>query len=400
MGETVFSLFPALARRTGAVNLGQGFPDEPPEEVVLAALRAAADGPQQYAPMAGEPRLLAAVAAAQGRVTGHELDPQRNVLVTVGATEALFASIMALVDPGDEVVIVEPWYDAYPEMVRLAGGRPRGVPMRPDGGRWRLDREALARAVTARTRLVMVNTPHNPTGTIYDEADLDAIVRAAESVDAVILCDEVYEHLAFAPFPRLAARPRAERRTLSISSIGKAFGVTGWKIGWLSGPAELVSAVRAAHQWIPFAVATPLQRAAATLLEGAADDGGALFERARSVLMRRRDRLRELLAAVGFDVHHADAGYFLVADARPLGFDDDEALALALPEAAGVVAIPMKAFVSAEHRPVVAGMLRFAFCKGDEAIEEGGRRLLAWRERGCPLDARHDARPAPPRPGG
>jgi N-succinyldiaminopimelate aminotransferase len=385
MGETVFSIFPALARRTGAVNLGQGFPDDPPEESVIHALRAAADGPQQYAPMAGEPRLLEAIAAAQGRALGRALDPQQHVLVTVGATEALFATVQAFVDPGDEVVVVEPWYDAYPEMVRMAGGLVRGVPMRVREGRWRLDREALARAVTARTRLLMVNTPHNPTGAIYDVEDLDAIVRAAEAADALVVCDEVYEHLAFAPFPRLAGRPGAWERTLSISSIGKSFGVTGWKVGWVSGPSDLVAAVRAAHQWIPFAVATPLQRAAADLLEGAAADDGALFARVRATLVRRRDRLRELLAASGFDVHHADAGYFVLADARALGFDDDEALALALPEAAGVVAIPLGAFVSAEHRSLAAGTLRFAFCKGDDAIEEAGRRLRAWHGRGCPL---------------
>jgi N-succinyldiaminopimelate aminotransferase len=381
MGESVFATYSALARRVNAVNLGQGFPDDPPERAAIDALLAAADGPQQYAPMAGDARLARAVAAAVGRALGRDLDPVANVQVTVGATEGLFATIQGLVDPGDRVVIVEPWYDAYPQMVRMAGGDVHAVPMRLAHGRWRLDREALAAAVTPGTRLVMVNTPHNPTGAVYDEADLDAIVAASTRADAIIVSDEVYEHLAFVPFAGVASRPGAWQRTLSVSSIGKSFGVTGWKVGWVTGPEDLVAAVRSAHQWIPFAVATPLQRAAATLLEGAAADGGSSYAHLRTSLQARRDLLVGHLRDVGFDVHHPDGGYFAVADARPLGFDDGEALAQALPEAAGVVAIPMNAFVSPAHAGVVAGQLRFAFCKREEAIDEAGARLRAWRDR-------------------
>jgi N-succinyldiaminopimelate aminotransferase len=386
MAETVFATFASLARRTGAVNLGQGFPDDPPEAWVLDALRAAADGHQQYAPMAGEPALRRAVASSAGRAIGRSVDPDTEVVVTVGATEGLFASIQALVDAGDEVVIVEPWYDAYPEMVRMAGGRPVGVPMLHDGQRWRLDRAALQAAVTPATRLIIVNTPHNPTGAVYDEADLDAIVAAARACDAVVLCDEVYEHLAFVPVARLASRPGAWERTLSISSIGKSFGVTGWKVGWVTGPAELIATVRAAHQWIPFAVATPLQRAAAALLAGAEADGGRVFARARATLLARRDLLRAGLERVGFAVDVPDAGYFVVADARTLGFSDDVALAWSLPAAAGVVAIPLRTFASDAHADRVAGRLRFAFCKREDAITLGAARLLAWREGGCAPD--------------
>jgi N-succinyldiaminopimelate aminotransferase len=377
VGETVFATYTELARRTGAVNLGQGFPDDAPEPMVLEALRAAADGPQQYAPMRGESRLLKAISRDVGRALGRELDPFEQVLVTVGATEALFATMQALVDPGDEVLLIEPYYDAYPYMVGMAGGTPRALPMRREGERWRLDREGLTGAVNHRTRVIVVNTPHNPTGAVLGEDDLDAITAVAAAVDAVLVVDEVYEHLAFVPFPRLAARPGAWERTLSVSSIGKSFGITGWKIGWVTGPADLVAAVRAAHQWIPFAVATPLQRASATLLDWAEAEGGAPYARVRDRLRARRDALLHTLGSVGFATTTPDAGYFVVADAAPLGHHDGEALARALPETAGVVAIPMSAFVREPRDPAYAALLRSAFCKGDDAIAEAGRRLRA-----------------------
>jgi N-succinyldiaminopimelate aminotransferase len=379
-GETVFATYSALARSTGAVNLGQGFPDDAPAPEVINALKRAADGPQQYAPLAGDRRLLEALAASLGPRLGRDIDPASEVLVTVGATEGLFATLQALVDPGDEVVLVEPWYDAYPAMVHMAGGRVRSATMRRDGARWRLDHDSLAAAVSDRTRVILVNTPHNPTGAVYDGDDLDAILAAAERVDAVVVSDEVYEHLAFVPFERLAARPDAYRRTLTVSSVGKSFGVTGWKVGWVSGPDDLVAAVRAAHQWIPFAVATPLQRATAELVEDADARAGAPYRTLRDRLQARRDTLRQLLEAAGFEVNLPDAGYFLVADARPLGVSDEASFARALPHEAGVVAIPMRAFVSETNRDLVAGHLRFAFCKGDEAIREAGRRLRGWRE--------------------
>jgi N-succinyldiaminopimelate aminotransferase len=228
----------------------------------------------------------------------------------------------------------------------------------------------------------VVNTPHNPTGAVYDEADLDAIVAAAVRADALILSDEVYEHLSFVPFASVASRPGAWERTLCVSSIGKSFGVTGWKVGWVTGPDDLIAAVRAAHQWVTFAVATPLQRAAATLVAAATADGGRDYAALRASLEARRDRLSADLRAVGFDVHVPDGGYFVIADARPIGFDDGEALALALPDAAGVVAIPLSPFVSAEHAGLVEGMLRFAFCRGDETIDAGGSRLAEWAARG------------------
>ena len=377
--ETVFATFTRLASETGAVNLGQGFPDDPPDPLVRDALRSAADAPQQYAPLPGVRGLLAAVAASVGDRLGRTLDPQREVQVTVGATEGLFATLQAFVEPGDEVVLVAPWYDAYPAMVTMAGGRVVGVAMLDVDGAWRLDREALAAAVTPRTKAILITTPHNPTGAVLDEADLDAVVAAAERVDALIVSDEVYEHLSFVPFTPAASRPGAWERTLTVSSVGKSYAVTGWKVGWVTGPAELVATVRSAHQWIPFAVATPLQHATAAVLRGDLLVGGARLAAQRERYRARRDALYAGLTAAGFAVSRADGGYFLVADARPLGEHDGDALALRLPREAGVVAIPMTPFTDEATRQVAEGRLRFAFCKGDAAIAEASRRLRAWR---------------------
>lgn len=377
--ETVFSTYSRLALSTGALNLGQGFPDDPPPEPVLAALAQSSAAPQQYPPLSGLPALNEVLAERIGARLGRTLDPQREVLVTVGATEGLFASLQALIDPGDEVVLIAPWYDAYPAMVRMAGGRVVGVAMREEGERWRLDRPALGAAVTPSTKAIVITTPHNPTGAVMDADDLDAVIAAAERVDAVVISDEVYEELAYVPFLPAASRPGAWERTLSVSSFGKSYGATGWKIGWVSGPAALVSAVRAAHQWIPFTVATPLQYAAASVLAYDRAHGDALVRAQRERLRRRRDALRAALQAVGFRVSQADGGYFLVADARPLGEHDAEALALRLPHEAGVVAIPMQPFADAATAHVADGRLRFAFCKSDAVIADAGARLRRWR---------------------
>jgi N-succinyldiaminopimelate aminotransferase len=377
--ETVFATYTRLALETGAVNLGQGFPDDPPDALVQRALRDAVAGPQQYAPLPGVPALNEAVAESVGGRLGRSLDPVREVQVTVGATEGLFATLQALVDPGDDVVLVAPWYDAYPAMVGMAGGRVVGVAMAEDAGAWRLDRAALADAVTPRTKAIVITTPHNPSGAVMDAADLDAVVAAAERVDAVVVSDEVYEHLSFVPFTPAASRPGAWERTLTVSSVGKSYAVTGWKVGWVTGPAALIAAVRAAHQWIPFAVATPLQHAVASVLHADLLAGGARLDEQRARYRTRRDALHEGLAAAGFGVSRADGGYFLVADARPLGEADADALALRLPREAGVVAIPMTPFTDDATRHVGEGRLRFAFCKSDAAIAEACRRLRTWR---------------------
>jgi len=257
--ETVFAVYSRYAAEHGAIDLGQGFPSGGPPDFVREALRDAADGPQQYAPLPGDPKLRREVAFDHGRWLGRDLDPLANVQVTVGATEALFAAAQAFVEPGDEVVMFEPFYDAYPPGVTMAGGVPVYVPLRPGpDGRWTFDPAELHAAVGPRTRMIMVNTPHNPTGTVFRAAELDAVVAEADRVDALLLTDEVYEHLAFEDPVRLATRPGAWPRTLSLSSFGKSFSATGWKIGWAVGPEPRVHALRMAHQWIPFAVATPL----------------------------------------------------------------------------------------------------------------------------------------------
>jgi N-succinyldiaminopimelate aminotransferase len=377
--ETVFARYARLAARTGAVNLGQGFPDDPPPRRVLEALERALDGGHQYAPMPGLPVLRSALAAVESVRFGRALDPEREVQVTVGATEALFASLVALVKPGDEVLVVEPCYDAYPAMVRLAGGVPVGVAMEVDAaGRWSLDPDRVAAAVTARTRVLLVNDPHNPTGTVLPGDVVAALADVARGAGLVLLVDDVYAQLAFvAPTPMA---PHAPERTLVVGSAGKTFGVTGWKVGWVTGPADLVGAVRAVHQWVTFAVATPLQAAVADLVAelgtGGAVDG--LLTEQRAALRERRDALADGLREVGIAPTQADAGYFLFADARrwppAARFADDRALCDALPEVAGVVAIPGSAFRLAP-RAEDGLWLRFAFCRGAATVHDGVRRL-------------------------
>jgi len=381
MPETVFARYARLAVTSGAVNLGQGFPDDPPAPEILAALARAAGGGHQYAPRAGLPELRAAIAMQAGRRLGRRIDPDTEVHVTVGATEALYAAIHALVDPGDEVVVIEPCYDAYPHMVRLAGGVPLPVPMEaaPDG-RWRLDPERLAGALTPKTRAVLLNDPHNPTGAVLSAAAIAGVVAAVRETDAWLIVDEVYEHLAFVPTTPAAAL--APERTLLIGSAGKTFGVTGWKIGWLVGPAPAVEAVAALRQWISYAVATPLQAAVAELLGGIGQGGAidAALAHQRAGLARRRDTLLVGLREAGAAPTIPDAGYFVFADVAAWGFGDDVALCDVLPERAGVVAIPGSAF---RVRPAAAAptWLRFAFCRGDETVAEGARRLARLRPR-------------------
>lgn len=372
-GETVFTTYTRLAEQHGAVNLGQGFPDFAPPDFALSALRDAAEGSQQYAPLPGVPDLSSAVAEKMSARLSRAVTAPENVQITVGATEALFALMQAFIDPGDEVVVLEPFYDAYPADVLMAGGVPRFVPLVPQGDDWVLDEDALRAAFTNRTKAVIVNTPHNPTGKVFSAAELDLIVALAERYDALIISDEVYEHLAFAPFVSVASRPGAWERTVSVSSIGKTFSVTGWKVGWAIGPESLIRPLRAAHQWIPFAVATPLQRASAQLLREAEENG--YYGELVTMFQKKRDLLLGQLAGTPFRALTPAGGYFVIADGSALGYADDVALCNALPERAGVVAIPPSAFYSDAHKPLAKKLVRFAFCKSDEAILEAGRRL-------------------------
>ena len=372
-GETVFTTYTRLAEQYGAVNLGQGFPDFAPPGFTLDALREAASGPQQYAPLPGLPVLLEAVATKMSASLGREVSAPENVQITVGATEALFAIMQAFINPGDEVVVLEPFYDAYPADVLMAGGVPKFVALEPQGNDWILDVDALAAAFTGKTKAIIVNTPHNPTGKVFTAAELDQIVALAERYNALIVSDEVYEHIAFTEQVRIASRPGAWERTLSVSSIGKTFSVTGWKVGWAVGPEALITPLRRAHQWIPFVVATPLQRASAELLKLAETNG--YYAELKNMFRRKRDLLLAQLEDTPFQASLPQGGYFVIADSAALGYKDDIELCNALPERVGVVAIPPSAFYSDEHKHLAKNLVRFAYCKSDEAILEAGRRL-------------------------
>ncbi|MFS0893255.1 aminotransferase class I/II-fold pyridoxal phosphate-dependent enzyme [Microbacterium sp. 179-I 3D3 NHS] len=374
VAPTIFAEMSARAARTGAINLGQGFPDEDGPAVVLDAAREAiARGANQYPPGRGVPDLLAAISEHQRRFYGLDVDPGSEVIVTAGATEALTASLLALIDgPDDEVVVFEPYYDSYAAAVSLAGARLRTVPLAaPD---FQPDLERLAEAVTDRTRVILVNDPHNPTGAVFDRAVLTEIVRLAERHDAIIVTDEVYEHLAFGvPHTPIATLPGAADRTLTISSAGKTFSVTGWKIGWVHGRADLITAVLTVKQYLTYVNGSPFQPAIAAGLR--LDD--AYFRDAAAALAAKHEVLGAGLRAAGLTVHPPQGGYFTVADATAVGGGDAAAFCRALPERAGVVAIPLTAFVSAAERARFDGLVRFAACKRVEVLEEAAARLAA-----------------------
>lgn len=338
LATTIFAEITALAASTGALNLGQGFPDDDgPAQVLDAAREAIANGANQYPPARGVPALREAIAAHQRRFYGLDVDPDTEVLVTMGATEALTATLLAFVEPGDEVVVLEPYYDSYAAIVALAGGVLHPVPLRfPD---FRPDPDELRAAVSDRTRLILINTPHNPTGMVLDREELELIVDLSHRHDALIVADEVYEHLTFdAPHLSPTQLPGGRERTMSISSAGKTFSVTGWKIGWLTAPAHLVSAVLAVKQYLTFAGGAPFQPAIATGL--ALPD--EWFARTRANLQARRNLLAHGLKSAGFDVSLPQAGYFIVADASPLGLTDGATLCRSLPsDAAGARALAL-----------------------------------------------------------
>lgn len=370
---TIFAEMSALAVRTGAINLGQGFPDtDGPPSVLAAARQAIADGVNQYPPGPGLPELRQAIALARERDHGQIFDPDTQVLVTVGATEALAAAVIGLVGPGDEVLLIEPHYDSYPPIVAMAGARHRSVPLRPDGtGRFGLDVDEVAAAITPATRMLIVNSPHNPTGTVLDAGELAGLARLAVEHDLVVLTDEVYEYLVFDGVRHrpLATFDGMAERTVTISSAGKTFSTTGWKIGWACGPAPLVAAVRAAKQFLTYVGGAPFQPAVAHALRHEM----AWVAGLRDGLQAKRDRLCAGLAAAGFGVLRPQGTYFVMTDIRPLGATDGMRFCLDLPARAGVVAIPDEVFHDdpADGKPFV----RFAFCKRDEVISEAVERL-------------------------
>ncbi len=372
-GTTIFSEMSALALRTGAINLGQGFPDtDGPEEIVDAVTAAMRSGAaNQYAPLGGVPSLRAAIADHQRRVYGLDVDPDHGVQVTFGATEAIAATMLGLLEPGDEVVVLEPFYDSYAATIAMAGATRRLVTLRPPD--FAVDADELdAAAAGGRARMLLLNSPHNPTGRVLTRAELEAVARVCVEHDLVAVTDEVYEHLAYdGQHVPLATLPGMAQRTLTISSAGKSFSFTGWKIGWCSGPPELVGAVSAAKQFLSFAGGTPFQHAVA----GALADAERHVAPLRDSLRAGRDRLCAGLRALGFDLGVPQGGYFVNADVAALGVRDAAGWCRALPERAGVVAIPTSAF----YDDAEAGrtLVRFAFCKRPEVIDEALARLAA-----------------------
>ncbi|MEV6712246.1 pyridoxal phosphate-dependent aminotransferase [Lentzea sp. NPDC051208] len=370
--STIFAEMTALAVQHDAVNLGQGFPDtDGPSSMLQAAQSAIASGVNQYPPGPGMPVLRRAVAAHRSRY-GLSYDPDTEVLVTVGATEAIAASLLALVEAGDEVILIEPYYDSYAASVALAGATRVTVGLREDAsGRLALDVDALRAAVTPRTRAILVNTPHNPTGTVFRLEELQAIAALCVEHDLLAITDEVYEHLVFDGLVHipLASLPGMATRTLSISGAGKTFNCTGWKIGWVCGRAELVSAVRAAKQFMTFVGGAPFQPAVAHALTAELDWVTGL----RDSLASKRARLAEGLSAAGFEVRSSEGTYFICADVRPLGYTDGLALCRDLPARIGVAAVPVQVFTDRPDQ--WKHLIRFAFCKQDAVIDEAVERL-------------------------
>ena len=368
---TIFAEMSALAVKTGAINLGQGFPDEDgPAEVLDAAKRAITDGFNQYPPGIGYPVLREAIATHQQRFYGLNPDPDTEVLVTAGATEALAATILALVDEGDEVVTFEPFYDSYAAIIALSRGVLKTVALRAPG--FQPDHDELRRAVTGRTRIILVNNPHNPTGAVFGRETLDLIVELAHQHDAIIVTDEVYEHLTFGvEHIPIATLPGAWDRTVTISSGGKTFNTTGWKVGWLTAPRDLLQAILAVKQYLTYVNAAPFQPAIAVGL-GLGDD---YFSQIATDLAHKRDVLSAGLRKAGFAVSESAGSYFAVADAAPLGFTDAAALCRQLPDLAGVVAVPVSAFVTDENKGEYASLVRFAFCKKVEVLERASAQL-------------------------
>ncbi|MET0454558.1 MAG: pyridoxal phosphate-dependent aminotransferase [Mycobacterium sp.] len=373
---TIFAEMSALAARIGAVNLGQGFPDEDgPSAMLKTAENAIAEGVNQYPPGPGIAPLREAIAAQRERLYGIGYDPDTEVLVTAGATEAIASAVIGLVEPGSEVLLIEPFYDSYSPVIAMAGCHRVAVPLVADGRGFAIDVDALRAAITPRTRALIVNSPHNPTGMVATDAELAGIARLAVEHDLLVITDEVYERLVFDGHRHLplAGYPGMSERTVTISSAAKMFNVTGWKIGWACGPADLIAGVRTAKQYLTYVGGAPFQPAVAEALNHEDDWTAAL----RESFQARRTRLSDALTDIGFGVLDSFGTYFLCADPRPLGYADSTTFCAELPERAGVAAIPMSAFCDPDssHLGDWNHLVRFAFCKRDDTMEEAIRRL-------------------------
>ncbi len=368
-GTTIFTEMSQLAAEHGAVNLGQGFPDfAGPQFIKEAASQAIADDHNQYAPMAGVPALQRAIANKVQQLYGLGFDPGSEVTIYSGCTEAIHCALLALCEPGDEVVLLEPYYDSYAASVAMAGATPRFVTLQPPDFRW--DRAQLDQVFNDRTRLLLLNTPHNPTGRVFDRQELAQVAHFAQQYDVYVVSDEVYEHLVFeGQHLSFASLPGMRERTITLNSTGKTFSLTGWKIGYSTAPAELTAALRTVHQFVTFATATPLQHAMVRALQAPQ----SYFEQFVAMYRRKRDYLATALTQAGFDVFACQGTYFICAGFEGFGFEDDVQFCKHLIETAGVVAIPPSAFFHNKER--AGGYVRFAFCKTDEVLAEAARRL-------------------------
>lgn len=377
----VFAAMSALAAEVGAVNLGQGFPDEDgPPAMLEAARQAITDGVNQYPPGPGIAALREAIAAQRARRYRVDFDPDSEVLVTVGASEAIAAAVLGLVEPGSEVLLIEPFFDTYSPVIAMAGSRRVAVPLVADGRGFCLDVDAVRAAITPSTRAIIVNSPHNPTGTVLDDDELRALAGVAVEADLLVIADEVYEHLVFDGRRHLpiSTYPGMAERTVTISSAAKMFNCTGWKIGWACGPADLIAGVRAAKQYLSYVGGAPFQPAVAYAL----NNEDAWVDSLRDSLQSKRDTLAAALTGIGFEVHDSAGTFFLCADPRPLGFRDSATFCAELPRRVGVAAIPMSAFCDPDHAQASEWnhLVRFAFCKRHETLDEAIRRLGALQQ--------------------
>ena len=376
----VFAAMSALAADVGAVNLGQGFPDEDGPPAMLEVTRQAiADGVNQYPPGPGIARLRQAIARQRSRRYRVDFDPDSEVLVTVGASEAIAAAVLGLVEPGSEVLLIEPFFDTYSPVIAMAGSQRVSVSLVRDGRGFALDIDAVRAAITPRTRALIVNSPHNPTGMVLSHDDLRALAELAVEAGLLVISDEVYEHLVFdgRRHRPISTYPGMAERTVTISSAAKMFNCTGWKIGWACGPADLIAGVRAAKQYLSYVGGAPFQPAVAYAL----DNEDAWVDSLCRSLQAKRDTLSAALTDIGFEVHDSSGTYFLCADPRPLGFADSASFCAELPHRSGVAAIPMSAFCDPDSAHVGEWnhLVRFAFCKRHETLDEAIRRLETLR---------------------
>ncbi|HRV94057.1 MAG TPA: methionine aminotransferase [Anaerolineae bacterium] len=370
-GTTIFYEMTELANRYQAVNLGQGFPDFPgPDFLKKAAIDAILSDMNQYAPGKGQPRLRQAIADKMERHYGRTVDPETELTVTVGATGAIFATILGLVDPGDEVILFEPYYDSYLPATQIAGGVPRFYTLQPPD--WRIDEAELRALFSDKTKLILINTPHNPTGKVFSEGELSLIADLCRQHDVIAVTDEVYEHIVFDDCRHvpLAGLPGMADRTVTISSAGKTFSMTGWKVGWAVAPPDLIQAILRVHQFMTYCGATPLQEAVAIALQTSPD----YYAKLAAMYQANRDFLADVLAEVGLKPLMPQGTYFMMADISHLGFPDDVAFCRYLTREVGVTAIPPSAFYSDPADG--AKLVRFAFCKTRSVLEEGARRLM------------------------